>query len=627
MDFRVSFFTFLCVFFLSLTLRADDYKLRFDTAEKSINNGKGFYQSKNSATLAWGEAYVLQSYLSMYKSYSDISYLDKLTNHFNVMKENLSDPQNDGKLGWQTIDYSVEKVKNSAFTDVASSDSTLPKSWSRWQSTDATVYRSTKAGDCYSNKPCAGLVIKSNPGQGWQVAKQSISYLPGKLYQLSFLGKTNSSGQATVYNVSSGDVLANYTFNNSNWGYHTAQFFTPINPNDQIVLELYQMDHSTPDSIVYFDDVSIRLVAEYLAHDGMILEPIANFILEVQRTPELLAKYSNLAFDYTALIESNFIDKWDNNWKEQPPNSIYTFDNDDLSSYGGGSSLPHNQYVHFAKMLFTMGKVTKKKAYFDRAYAMMTTLKNQLKPNRKLNNAYEWNYSDYIVTNKDNSPERVLAPEYGTYASMDVEVMIDFAHSLSIFDGQDLLKLTKTLLGVMWNDDNGGYIGSNVTTNRHHNNHFDALGGWILLAEVDSSVWVKMDKAWRSFTKFRSIAVDDNHLYRLKILAALADWDPKRVVNRGFEIMSAHDPSMAARWQRYQATSSTIYRSTNVEDRYSGEAGLVIKTAPDKGWQIAEQAVSYVAGQKYKLKFAAKTNGIVSDIDQTIFNDQRGQSY
>ena len=61
---------------------ADTPRERYDQADQSINGGDGYKTYTNeTATLAWGESYIMMSYIAAYKGTGDLAYLDKLADH------------------------------------------------------------------------------------------------------------------------------------------------------------------------------------------------------------------------------------------------------------------------------------------------------------------------------------------------------------------------------------------------------------------------------------------------------------------------------------------------------------------------------------------------------------------
>lgn len=57
-------------------------RIRYEEANAAINNGDGYKTHNNeNATLAWGESYIMMSYIAMYRATGDPLYLDRLADH------------------------------------------------------------------------------------------------------------------------------------------------------------------------------------------------------------------------------------------------------------------------------------------------------------------------------------------------------------------------------------------------------------------------------------------------------------------------------------------------------------------------------------------------------------------
>lgn len=67
----------------------------------SGNAGKGYSESASSATLAWGESYLLNAYVKMYRSTRNTRWLDKIVDHFDRMVANMSDHDGDRQVDFQ----------------------------------------------------------------------------------------------------------------------------------------------------------------------------------------------------------------------------------------------------------------------------------------------------------------------------------------------------------------------------------------------------------------------------------------------------------------------------------------------------------------------------------------------
>jgi len=70
----------------------DTLRERYDAADQSVNGGDGYkYYTNETATLAWGESYIMMSYISAYLGTHDTCYLDKLCDHADCVLANRDD--------------------------------------------------------------------------------------------------------------------------------------------------------------------------------------------------------------------------------------------------------------------------------------------------------------------------------------------------------------------------------------------------------------------------------------------------------------------------------------------------------------------------------------------------------
>ena len=78
----------------------------FKAADMRVNDGKGQSESADSGTLGWGESKHLEGYIALWEVTQDRYWLTKITEHFQRIMGNASDPDGDGYLSWQTGSYS-----------------------------------------------------------------------------------------------------------------------------------------------------------------------------------------------------------------------------------------------------------------------------------------------------------------------------------------------------------------------------------------------------------------------------------------------------------------------------------------------------------------------------------------
>ena len=82
----------LIVLFAIKMIAFSDARETFDTVDQNLNNGNGYKDYNNeNATLAWGESYIMMSYMIMYEATGDTYYLDKLANHADSVQNQRDD--------------------------------------------------------------------------------------------------------------------------------------------------------------------------------------------------------------------------------------------------------------------------------------------------------------------------------------------------------------------------------------------------------------------------------------------------------------------------------------------------------------------------------------------------------
>jgi hypothetical protein len=75
----------------------------------SINKGVGYSYSTDSGILAWGESYILSSYVQMYRDTGNTAYLDNFMYQANRVLANARDVVGNGYLGWASTRYSTDQ--------------------------------------------------------------------------------------------------------------------------------------------------------------------------------------------------------------------------------------------------------------------------------------------------------------------------------------------------------------------------------------------------------------------------------------------------------------------------------------------------------------------------------------
>jgi hypothetical protein len=584
---------------------------KYVALESSI--GGDYYTSPESGNLAWSESYILRSYLSMYQLTKDTAWLNKFTTHTDTVIANANDNDGDGYLGWDTYTYSPLSADNSGFETPSSSDSTLPDQWTRFQSTSTTAYRSNAAGT-YNNDSW-GLVLKTN-GTTWQKLYQPLtSYEPNTHYVLRVYGKTNGSaakGTAYIHDRTTDTILGSITIDGTAWDYYSVEFVTPA-AGHNLQLWLGHESYTVSNGIAYFDNVRVSGRFPYTVHDGMTTLPIAEFVRLVNGN-SALSSYQTKATSYRSFIENEIVPRWEsssylgNSWKNitattgiytQPPNLL-----DTLGFGGPGTNLPYNMSIAFTHMLKVMYDVNGNAAYLSKANKMAQYLKNNLTAN---GTAYTWNYSDSGTTPEDTS-----------HGHVDMAFIAEMYRSGLIFTGSDMEKFTDTLTVKMWNQSLTAptlarYVSGLSPTQTQYSK---IMMNWLELAQFDPVVWYIAAEQFRSYTP---VNTGD-----LLTLTHIMKWDPKKVVNQGFELVSSTDSTLPARWARVGSTSSTAYRDS--ANKYDGSYGATI-VGNGTSWQYLTQAwEDWTPSTSYTLTFYGKTDGSAAGGRIIVKNETTGLS-
>jgi hypothetical protein len=585
---------------------------KYVALENSI--GGSYYTNGDSGNLAWSESYVMRSYLTMYELTQDTSWLNKFTTHSDTVIANASDSDADGYLGWDTYTYSPVEVGNYTFETGNTTDSTLPDQWTRFQSTSSTAYRSNAAGDYFNGS--WGTVLKTN-GTSWQKMYQPMAhYEPNSKYVLRIYAKTNGSlakGKAYVHDRTTGTILGSILVDNTSWGFYQVEFTSPTVAGHNLEVWLGHENYNVTGGVAYFDDVKVSGRFPYTVHDGMIGLPMAEFVRLVNKTPSLQTAYLTKSNTYQNFLQNNIVPRWEsssyigNTWKTiSTSTGIYTESPklDTLTVGGKGTNLPYNQSIAFGHMLKVLYEVNGNTAYLDKATKMSQYFKNNLAAN---GTAYTWNYMDSGTT-----------PEDTAHGHVDMALAMEMYRSGLMYTGTDMEKFTDTLTQYMWNQSLSAptlarYVSGLSPSQTQYSK---VMMNWIELAQFDKVVWSIAAEQFRNYTP---TSVGD-----LLVLAHIMKWDPRKLVNQGFELKSSSDSTLPARWVRVGSTSSTAYLDSL--NKYTGSYGVTIK-ANGTSWQYLTQTwEDWTPSTSYTLTFYGNTDGSAAGGRVIVKNETTGAS-
>lgn len=566
-----------------------------------------YYNTSDSGTLAWGESYLLTSYLDMYELTKSTPWLDKFKTHSDAVLNNASDADGDGYLGWTTARYSPQAIANGKF-ETAGADTTIPASWTRFQSTSTTAYRSSASGDYAPSGTCSsdtyGFVLKTN-GTSWQKLYQGFSYVPNTTYTLALSAKTNGSaakGTAYIHDRTTNTILATITIDNTAWGGYSASFTTPA-AGHTLEVWLGHASYSITGGVANFDNVTLAPSYPFHVHDGMVGLQLARFVRLVDQNSTALSAYATTANTYQSFLETEIVPKWQtstsqvgNTWVNVSSTEGYYKESTKINAFSTSTvldPLPYNQFLVFAQMLMTLYDVNGNADYLDKAQKMNTYFKNDLVAN---GTAYNWDYAAYSGA----------AVEDASHANIDIDSALDMFNRGLIFSGSDMDKFTDTLTVKMWNQ-------SNTAPSIH--NYVSGVQGSLCqdgLYKTDIPSWLKLgqfdNQAWKiaAYQYDDSGFVFDRHIEAL-VLSGIMKWDPVKLVNQGFEMKSSADTTLPSRWTRVGSTSATAY--LDAANKKSGAFGLTLKSNGTSAQTIYQRWDEEIASANYVVTFDGKTDG------------------
>ncbi|MDF2670110.1 MAG: hypothetical protein K0R67_2416 [Paenibacillus sp.] len=571
--------------------------------------GGNFYTSKEGSNLAWGESYILNSYLDLYGLTKNTSWLNKFTTHADTIAANADDIDGDGYLGWSTSTYSPLEAANGDFELGTSGDSTLPANWLRFQGTSSTVRRTTDSA--FSGT--FGAKISTEPtGTKWQSMYQPfISYEPNTKYVLRMNAKTNGSaakGRAYVRDKTTNTLIATILFENTSWEYLTVEFTTPAAGHD-LELWLGHQTYTVPGGIAYYDNVKVGAKLPYLVHDGMIGTPLAKFIRLINQTPSLQSAYLTKSNTYQDLLEDHVIPRWEsspyigNTWTSFSSTTGTYKQSTNFDAFSHGATwtyLPYNQSLAYTLMLMVLYDVNGNTTYLDRAKKNAQYFKNSLVAN---GTAYKWNYSNYSSGAEDTS-----------HANIDLAAALEMYRHGLIFTAADMDKFTDALTEHMWNSNLTTPLVTKYVDGSGDSSFSKYMSVWTELAQFDKRVFNISSEQFRSYTPVSGVEMLN--------LSNIMKWDRAKIVNQGFEMKYSLDSTQPAQWNRVNSTSTTAYLdSTN---KYEGDYGATIKANGTTEQILNQSWEGWLPSTSYTLTFMGKTDGTAAGGKVYVKNETTG---
>lgn len=552
--------------------------------------GDDLYRSADSATLGWGESYILASFLDVYQVSKDTRWLDKVVTHVDGMVADADDDDGDGYLGWKTARYSPPEVANSGMETGASGDSTLPASWKRFQTTSVNAFRTTDhaVGSYAARIDSDGLL--------WRKLYQPMgTYHPNTVYTLQFHAKTNGSaagGRAYMIDQTTDTILCSVVVTSTVWKHHSTECRTPAAAGHPLEVWIGHDDYRIAGGRAWFDEVKVNGQFPYQVHDGMVGTAMAQFVRLIHQTPALQARYAAKADAYRAFLETELVPRWEsssyigNTWVSLS-STTGTYKQsprfDAFSHTRNWTYLPYNQSLAYTRMLLVLHEVNGNATYLDRARRNGQYFKNALTLS---GDDYIWKYAYYSSGAEDVS-----------HANIDVGAARELYNRGIVFTATDMQRFTNTLTTRMWNGSQTAPTVKKLVDGTGDTSFSKYLVEWAEYAQ-----WAKVILPIVA-GQYRNSTVQGS--YDMLALARIMKWDRAKLVNQGFELATSFDATQPAQWNR-TGTAATMFRDS--ANAYSGRYGLTIK-ATGGAAQLAYQSwEGWRAATSYTLTFVGKTD-------------------
>ena len=511
---------------------------KYQLVDALERDGIGRSDAKTSGGLGWGEQGYLRRYMMCYFVTHDPYWLDKVIDHFDRMVANLSDPDGDGLLSWQDVDYSVGLVDIQPEGDVGN------------------------------------LFVATPNGDRRVYVKRGGENITGHEYRLEFTSAT----EFAFTDATEGKPLG------------TVAYADPTT-FDLLPGTKLKATGVAKQGARFTIKTTAPQPCEYQVHDGMVTYPVAQFIGQVQKRDDLDPKYREKADAYLKLLAEHFVKRWEKTWVEIPPDAgLYVFTDNPTQRFPG-YSLPHNQYLAPARTCLTLAAL---KGYpgaalcADRARKMATYFKRNLR--LTANGAYVWNYWDPLPTETDVKPH---IEDIG-HGTIDIGFAIAAAHRSLVFNSEDLERLARTYVDVMWNGDKDNpRFGARVDTNQGDRGE---SWEWIRLAQADFRVWELAMALFERSHRALSMAVPMVALYdelvgvdddlaakcRANTANVLALTHTNGLLNPGFEMESPGGDSPAG-WTLGTWTPDGGSETAWVSEAHEGKRAIALT---GKGEQV-----------------------------------------
>lgn len=442
----------------------------FRTYDLARNQGLGYADATDSAVLAWQEGGILESYIDMWEVTRDSYWLDRVVEHFELIASNAADPDGDGYLGWQTAEYS--------------------------------------GAIAYAHRLHNVSAAEIGPAEQKITVHERLDECTGHTYLIEFQAGPE---QFRIRDWDTQEIIADAI------AYAAAG--TTI---DQIVPFTFTLTGQTHQG----DRFMVRTIApqdvEHIAHEGMIIYPVARFIEAVRTTPELQARYGAKADAFLAFITRNVFEKNERHWVSIEPLGGAYRAGPWPTERAPNVMLPHNQSLSLGRAWLVLGSLEGMNPAIGERARQMAGLFHSLLMVDDATDTCTWHYMDWL----EHGEGLQTAAEDTMHGHIVVGFAVEAARRGVVFTDQDMERLANTWLKLMWNGDAEHPRMAGRVDGSEPGRHPALLTSWTELAEWNPQVHTLAVSAWSELD-----ATDQARWVPTMLLCAMRGSHPGNVTN------------------------------------------------------------------------------------------------
>jgi hypothetical protein len=382
---------------------------------------------------------VIQSYAQMWEATEDPYWLTKISEHFQRIIDNASDPDGDGFLSWSTKTYSCAVARAERLHNVS----------------DAQI----------------------EPADQKNMNGKAAAKCAGHTYILEFRA---GPAQFQIVDLNTREIVA------ADVVYKEGAAITQVPP---FRFTIRGRPHQG-------DRFMVHTVApepiEYAVHQGMFVYPTALFIEAVNTRPGLQERFGADAERFMKFINKQVFEKNEQDWLDMGElGGGYRFQPKVTDRYPN-RIMPHNQFAALARAWLVLQDLEGAHPLMARrAEQMVRYFRSHLELDKQ-HNAYRWHYWDWIEYGQPGNS----GYEDTSHAALSMSLAVEAARREVVFTDEDMTRIANTWLRLMWNQDEGKPMMAAAVDGREPHRFSPLMARWTELSQWDRNVY---DLAWKAF--------------------------------------------------------------------------------------------------------------------------------